>query len=324
VPLTSPTVAVTGGAGFIGSNIVDALVARGDEVVILDNLSTGRMDNIAAALDCGARLEHVDIRDAAAVQDVFARHRPSTVFHLAAQIDVRHSVTDPAGDAQVNVQGTINVLDAALATGTGRLVYSSTGGALYGEAEAVPSHETTAIQPISPYGQSKFCAEGYVGLYERLHGLSTVTLRYANVYGPRQDPLGEGGVIAIFCGKLAAGEQPVIFGDGGQTRDFVHVSDVVRANLLAADSDVTGAYNIGRGEETSVLDLVELCRDIRPGADFKPTLEPARAGEVRRSALDPTAAFIALGWAAEFDLPAGLRDTLARSPDYAPWAAIIA
>lgn len=302
---------VTGGAGFIGSNVVDALLAEGLDVTIVDNLSTGRTENIDTALANGAVLEYADIRDAAAVRGVFARRRPRLVFHLAAQIDVRHSVADPAVDAAVNVQGTINVLDAALEHGAERVVYSSTGGALYGDTDVVPSPETTTIAPISPYGQSKFCAEGYMDLYRRLHGLSTVTLRYANVYGPRQDPLGEGGVVAIFCGKLAAGERPTIYGDGLQTRDYVHVSDVVRANLLAAGSDVGGALNIGRGEETTVLDLVEHCREIRPEAEFAPIMAPERPGEVRRSALDSAQAFVELGWAAHIGVKDGLAATLA-------------
>ena len=310
-PSSRLTALVTGGAGFIGSNLVDALVVAGADVVILDDLSTGRASNITGALAEGAAFERCDVRDAAGVADVFCRYRPEVVFHLAAQIDVRKSVDDPAADADVNVRGTINVLDAARLNGTRRVVLSSTGGALYGDADQVPSPESTPIAPISPYGQSKHCAEGYVGLYARLHGLSTVTLRYANVYGPRQDPLGEGGVVAIFCGKLAAGETPTIYGDGRQTRDFVHVADVVRANLLAAESEATGAYNIGRGEETSILDLVEHCRAIRPGSGFDPDFAPARAGEVARSCLDPTQAFLALGWAAEIDVRDGLQSTLA-------------
>ena len=301
---------VTGGAGFIGSNVVDGLLSAGYEVVVLDDLSTGRLGNLDQARDAGAVLERCDVRDAHAVSRVFERHRPATVFHLAAQIDVRRSVADPGADAQVNVQGTINVLDAALAAGTQRVVYSSTGGALYGDAACVPSPEDAPIAPISPYGQSKFCAEGYMELYRRLHGLATVTLRYANVYGPRQDPLGEGGVVAIFCGKLAAGETPTIYGDGLQTRDYVHVADVVRANLLAAEAEVGGALNIGRGEETSVLDLVEHCRAIRPGAGFEPVFEPARAGEVLRSALDPAKALAELGWRAEIGVREGLEATL--------------
>jgi len=302
---------VTGGAGFIGSNIVDALLDRGDEVVVLDNLSTGRLSNLDDALSRGAELWKVDVRDAEAVRGAFAVTSPQVVFHLAAQIDVRHSVEAPAADGEVNVGGTINVLEAARLVGVERFVFSSTGGALYGDAETIPSPESTPILPISPYGQSKFGAEGYLGLYHRLHGMSTVTLRYANVYGLRQDPLGEGGVIAIFCGKLAAGERPTIFGDGTQTRDFVHVSDIARANLLAAASDVTGSFNIGRGEETSVLELVDVCRELAPDVDFRPHLEDARAGEILRSCLDPTAAFLAFGWRAEIDVRDGLAATLA-------------
>lgn len=301
---------VTGGAGFIGSNLVDALLDRGHEVVAVDDLSTGRRANLAGAIARGAILEEADVRDADHVGRVFDSTRPDWVFHLAAQIDVRRSVSDPRADADVNVDGTINVLESARHAGVSKVVYSSTGGALYGDADAVPSPEDAPVRPLSPYGQSKFAAEGYCELYRRLYGVPTVTLRYANVYGPRQDPLGEGGVVAIFCGKLRAGEQPTVFGDGTQTRDYTHVFDVVAANIAAAESDVGGAYNVGRGQETSVLELIEACRALAPDGRFEPAFAPARAGEVHRSALDPARAREALGWEPRIAVWEGLRQTL--------------
>jgi UDP-glucose 4-epimerase len=302
---------VTGGAGFIGSNLVDALVARGDTVTVIDNLSTGKRSNLRGALERGARLEEVDVRDAEAVGAVFAAASPQVVFHMAAQIDVRYSVEHPAGDATTNVLGTIGVLEAARQTGVRRIVNTSTGGGLYGDADLLPTPEDYPIRPLAPYGQSKFAAEGYCGLYTRLHGLSTVSLRYGNVYGPRQDVHGEAGVVAIFCGHLVDGLTPTIFGDGGQTRDWVDVSDVVRANLLAADSDITGPVNIGHGQETSVLQLVEALRDVADRPMGEPEFAPERPGEVRRSCLDVSRAREELGWEAAMALPDGLRTILA-------------
>src|SRR3712207_2728822 len=210
---------VTGGAGFIGSNVVDALVDRGDFVTVVDNLTTGRRQNLDGALTKSAELVEADIRDADAMREVVADAAPDAIFHLAAQIDVRHSVADPAFDARVNVEGTINVLAAAHAAGVRRVVNTSSGGAIYGEAQQIPAPESHPVAPEAPYGQSKFAAEGYCELFRKLFGVSTVSLRYGNVYGPRQDPLGEAGVIAIFCGKVRSGERPVVFGDGLQTRD---------------------------------------------------------------------------------------------------------
>src|ERR687894_690637 len=260
---------VTGGAGFIGSNLVDALVARGDEVAVIDDVSTGKRDNLEQALANGAELIELDVRDAEAVTAALERVRPEVVFHLAAQIDVRKSVADPAHDSRVNVEGTINVLNAAHASGARRLVNTSTGGAIYGEGQIIPAPEDHPVAPEAPYGLSKYCAENYCALFTRLHGLSTVSLRYGNVYGPRQDPLGEAGVIAIFCGKLLAGERPTIFGDGKQTRDYVYVGDVVDANLKAADTQTAGAVNIGVGKEVSVLDIVRVLKAHSDGA-FEP------------------------------------------------------
>jgi UDP-glucose 4-epimerase len=302
---------VTGGAGFIGSHVVDALIARGDRVTVVDNLSTGRRSNLEPALRKGAELCVVDVTDADAISEIFAAVRPELVFHLAAQIDVRHAVADPADDARINALGTIAVLEAARAAGARRLVNSSTGGALYGDAAVIPAPEDHPIRPLAPYGQSKYAAEGYCELYTRLHGLSTVSLRYGNVYGPRQDVHGEAGVVAIFCGRLASGARPTVFGDGRQTRDWVDVSDVARANLLAAEADsgLTGPINIGTGRETSVLELIEALNQaggVR--ALTEPEFAPERPGEVRRSCLDVQRACRELGWEARV----GLRDGLSR------------
>jgi len=303
---------VTGGAGFIGSNLVDALIARGDKVTVIDNLSTGKRENLAQALEGGATLQTADIRDASAVAAIFDSARPEVVFHLAAQIDVRFSVAHPAGDAIANVLGTIGVLEAAHAVGARRVVYSSTGGGLYGEADLLPTHEDHPIRPLAPYGQGKYAAEGYCELYTRLHGLSTVSLRYGNVYGPRQDVHGEAGVVAIFCGCLIEGRRPMVFGDGRQTRDWVEVSDVVNANLLAADSRAVGPINVATATETSVRDLIAALDEVGGrAAALEPTFEPERAGEVRRSCLDPARAQTQLGWYASVSLRDGLVRTLA-------------
>jgi len=298
---------VTGGAGFIGSNLVDALVERGDEVTVIDDLSTGRRENLARASD--AALHELDIRDFEAVSDLVERVRPEVVYHLAAQIDVRKSVADPAFDAGINVQGTINLLRASLDSEVTRFVNTSTGGAIYGENEIFPAPESHPTAPKAPYGQSKFCAEGYADLFARLHDLSTVSLRYGNVYGPRQDPLGEAGVIAIYCGLALQGRDPIVFGDGRQTRDYVYVDDVVGANLAAAATDAGGPFNIGTEVETTVLDLVEAVRPQAEG-DFEPRFEPERPGEVQRSTLDCTRARAELGWSAEVSLEDGLERTL--------------
>jgi UDP-glucose 4-epimerase len=304
---------VTGGAGFIGSNLADALVERGDRVTVIDNLSTGKRENLAAALERGATLQVLDIRESEAVAEAFRASSPELVFHLAAQIDVRHSVEDPVEDARTNVLGTIAVLEAARRAGARRVVNSSTGGGLYGDAEVRPTPEGDPIEPLAPYGQAKLAAEGYCTLFTRLHGLSTVSLRYGNVYGPRQDVHGEAGVVAIFCGCVIDGRRPVVFGDGGQTRDWVEVSDVVRANLLAADSSLTGPINIGTGRETSVLDLIAALTEVGPdGLALDPEFASERRGEVRHSCLDPSRARRDLGWRDEVELREGLERILAQ------------
>ena len=231
------------------------------------------------------------------------------IFHLAAQIDVRKSVADPAWDARINVEGTANVLGAAQKHGVPRLVNTSTGGAIYGEGREIPAPEDHPVAPEAPYGLSKFCAEQYCEIFTRMHGLSTVSLRYGNVYGPRQDPLGEAGVIAIFCGKLLEGGKATIFGDGKQTRDYVYVDDVVEANLRAAESDAGGAINIGLGKEKSVLDIVAVLNEHAPDG-FEPDHAPERPGEVQHIALDPSRAREELGWEAQVELEDGLKRTL--------------
>jgi len=297
---------VTGGAGFIGSHVTDALLARGDEVWVVDNLASGKRERVPDA----ATFAELDIRDAAALGSLAGEVRPHVVFHLAAQADVRVSVENPSLDADVNVLGTIAVLNAARSCDA-RVVFSSTGGALYGEADTVPSDETTRVAPMAPYGTSKFCGEQYLELFNRLHGTRNVTLRYGNVYGPRQDPHGEAGVVAIFFGKLVAGETPLIFGDGLQTRDYVHVRDVVAANLAAAGYEGPQvAFNIGTGVETNVVDLLASCQ-AAAGTELEPEHREARLGELSRSALDCSRAHGELGWRPAVELDDGLRETLA-------------
>jgi UDP-glucose 4-epimerase len=300
---------VTGGAGFIGSNVVDALVDRGDEVTVVDDLSTGKRQNLDGAISRGAKLVEADIRDGDALRSIFSDARPEAVFHLAAQIDVRKSVADPSWDSGINVGGTINVLAAAQEAGVPRVVNTSSGGAIYGEGQILPAPESHPVAPEAPYGLSKFCAEQYCEIFERMHGLSTASMRYGNVYGPRQDPLGEAGVIAIFCGKLLEGGTPTVFGDGLQTRDYVFVGDVVAANLAAADAQATGPFNIGTGVGSTVIDIVEALRKIS-GQPFDPEHAPERLGEVHHIALDTTRAQQELGWNSRVGLEEGLSITL--------------
>ena len=301
---------VTGGAGFIGSHLVDALLERGDEVVALDDLSTGRRENLEGAIESGAQLIEADVTDDASVAGAIEARPPEAIFHLAAQIDVRISVSDPFFDARSNVGGTINVLDAARQAGTRRVVFASTGGAIYGEGSGrdLPLDEDAECLPDAPYGQSKLAAEGYLSLYERLYDLSTIALRLGNVYGPRQDPLGEAGVVAIFCGALFDGRTPRVFGDGEQTRDYVYVADVVEALLAAGGSDAVGTFNAGTGIQTSVLELGRLIGESceRP---FEPQMAPPRPGEVQRIAIDSSKAERELGWKPRTSLEDGLGRT---------------
>jgi UDP-glucose 4-epimerase len=286
---------VTGGAGFIGSHVVDALLARGDDVLVLDDLSRGKRENVP-----NAPVEVVDIRGP--LEGHF--DGAEVCFHLAAQIDVRVAVQRPELDAQVNVLGTVNVLEAARRQGT-QVVFASTGGAIYGECDG-PAREDAPREPISPYGVSKLAGEEYLAAFARLYDAAHVSLRYANVYGPRQDPHGEAGVVAIFLGRLAAGEAPTIFGDGGQTRDYVYVGDVARATLAAVGK--RGVFNVGTGIETSVSELYELCRRAA-GSELEAEHVDARLGEVQRSVLDASRAARELGWKPEVGLEEGLRLT---------------
>ncbi|HKX47036.1 MAG TPA: NAD-dependent epimerase/dehydratase family protein [Gaiellaceae bacterium] len=290
---------VTGGAGFIGSHVVDALIARGDEVAVIDSLVHGSKENVNA----GAELHVRDIREP--LDDLFDAVRPEAVFHLAAQADVRVSVENPVEDADVNVVGTIRILEGARRHGA-QVVFSSTGGAIYGECEE-PAQEDAATEPLSPYGTSKLAAEEYLRSYNRLYGTRHISLRYGNVYGPRQDPHGEAGVVAIFLGALSRGEQAKIFGDGAQTRDYVYVGDVARATTSTVGQD-HGVFNVGTGRETSVVELYELCARVA-GSDVSAEQAEARLGELQRSFLDPTRAATELGFTAMVELEDGLRAT---------------
>jgi UDP-glucose 4-epimerase len=305
---------VTGGAGFIGSHLVDALAARGDEVLVLDDFSSGKRENLTGALQAGGAVTEIDVADSPAVLAAVEGFSPESVFHLAAQIDVRRSMTDPPFDARLNVVGSVNALEAATRAGASKFVFTSTGGAIYGEGaertDELPFAETARCEPFSVYGQSKLAAEGYVGFYARARGLPATTLRLGNVYGPRQDPATEAGVVAIFSEAGSDGRRPTVFGTGEQTRDYVHVADVVAALLAAEAADDPGPLNVGTGVETSVLELVELVGMAVGRDDFEPEFAPARAGEVERTALDTFLAAERLGWRAERTIETGLRQTL--------------
>ena len=281
---------------------------------MLDDLSSGKRENLDAALSAGAELIELDVSDASALGPSVEGFAPEAVFHIAAQIDVRRSMADPGFDARLNVVGTLNGLEAATRAGAGRFLFTSTGGAIYGEGEGreddLPFAETAACEPFSVYGQSKLAAEGYLGLYRRVRDLSTVTLRLGNVYGPRQDPALEAGVVAIFCELARDGGKPTVFGDGKQTRDYVHVADVVAALLAARESDAPGPFNVGTGVETTVLQLAERVGALAGRDDFEPDFAPPREGEVERTALDISLAAKELGFKAERDLAAGLEQTI--------------
>jgi UDP-glucose 4-epimerase len=306
---------VTGGAGFIGSHLVDALAARGDEVLVLDDLSSGKRENLASALEAGVTLTELDVADAQTVFEAIAGFAPDSVFHLAAQIDVRRSMADPGFDARLNVVGTVNVLEGAARAGVSRLIFTSTGGAIYGEGgerpDELPFAETARCEPFSIYGQSKLAAEGYIDLYSRTRELAGGTVRLGNIYGPRQDPATEAGVVAIFCGLARDGGRPTVFGTGEQTRDYVHVGDVVDALLAMEASDEGGPINVGTGVETNVLQLAERIGELSGRDDFEPEVAPARAGEIERTVLDTSLAAERLGWKAKRTIASGLEQTLA-------------
>jgi UDP-glucose 4-epimerase len=302
-------VLVTGGAGFIGSHVVDAYLERGDHVWVVDDLSCGRIENV----NPNASFLEMGIEDPA-LGDVFRDVGFDLVSLHAAQIDVRTSVADPALDASINILGLLNVLECARRTGTRRIVYVSSGGVVYGEPEQVPTPEGAPKRPLSPYGVTKLSGEYYLHYYQTIHGLEYVALRYSNVFGPRQDPHGEAGVVAIFCQRLQLGEQLTIFGDGEQTRDYVFVKDVVSANLLASDVSLTPepnidavAFNVGTGVPTSVNRLADVLEEVsqkNPGRVYR----EERAGELRHSTLD-VSRFAERGWAAQHTLEEGLRET---------------
>jgi UDP-glucose 4-epimerase len=304
---------VTGGAGFIGSHVADALLARGYHVVVLDDLSSGVSGNVPAK----AELERIDIRDESAVGRLFTSFRPTAVCHLAAQASVTVSVDFPERDLSVNVNGTFNVLQAAKSV-TAPVVFASTGGALYGENAAIPTPETTVPEPLAPYGASKLAGEAYVATWGRLHGTPNVVLRLGNVYGPRQSPHGEAGVVAIFSDRLRRGLAPLVYGDGRQTRDYIYVSDVAGAFVLACEGRQAATFNVGWGREVSVLELLEVLQAAAPAA-IEPTFEPLRPGELTHSALDSTRLRSALGW----EPRVGLREGLTRTYEsYAGAAAV--
>jgi UDP-glucose 4-epimerase len=305
-------VLVTGGAGFIGSHLTDAFLARGDEVGTVDDMSRGRHTRLGD----DAAAHKLSITDAGPLIALAERTRPELICHLAAQIDVRVSVAAPADDAQANVVGTVNVLEAARAADA-RVLFCSTGGALYGRDAPIPSLEDVLPLPESPYGIAKYCAEQYVGLYNRLHGTRHTILRLANVYGPRQDPAGESGVIPIFCARVLAGERPVIYGDGTQTRDYLYVGDAVAAFLAAADQGRPGIWNFGTGVESSVIDLARLIGEAA-GRTVDPQFAPARPGELQRSALAAERAERDLGWKPAVSLADGVRRVYRWIEDGAP------
>jgi UDP-glucose 4-epimerase len=297
-------VLVTGGAGFIGSHVCDAFQRAGHEVIALDNLSSGKREN----LDPRVRLAVMDIRSPEAAE-LIRSERPQVLCHLAAQMDVRRSVEDPRFDAEANILGMLNLLEAARVSGVKKVIFSSTGGAIYGEQDVFPAPESHATRPVSPYGVSKASGELYLGYYKAQYGLDYVALRYANVYGPRQNPHGEAGVVAIFSQRLVAGQACTIFGDGGQTRDFVFGPDVARANLLAFEKDYVGAINIGTGIETDINRLYALLAEAA-GSTQPVTHAPGKPGEQRRSCIDPSLARKVLGWEPTVGVAEGLRKTV--------------
>lgn len=298
-------VLITGGAGFIGSHVADAYIARGDQVAVVDSLATGRRAHVPPA----ARFYQADIRDQA-MREIIAAERPQLISHHAAQASVTASTRDPVLDASVNVLGTVHLAHLAIEFGVDQFIFASTGGALYGDPPRLPADEATPIRPLSPYGCAKAAAETYLALFGRTQGLRACSLRYANVYGPRQDPHGEAGVVAIFARALLDGRPATIFGDGEQTRDFVFVEDVVRAHLLAADRQTDGPLNVGTGAGTSVNTIYRLLADLT-GSRTGPVYGPPRPGDVMHIALDAGAARRRLGWTPSTTLEAGLAATVA-------------
>jgi UDP-glucose 4-epimerase len=295
---------VTGAAGFIASHVADECIAAGHRVVIVDDLSSGSMENVNPK----ALFRQADIRDAG-LSELFRQERFDAVVHHAAQMDVRKSVADPSFDASVNILGTINLLENAVATGVKKFIFASTGGAIYGEQDYFPADEEHPVRPLSPYGIAKLAVEKYLFYYAEVHGLPSVSLRYGNVYGPRQNPHGEAGVIAIFTEKMLAGGQPVINGGGLQTRDYVYVADVVRANMFALGHDRTGTFNVGTGIETDVNTLFRTLRELT-GSSCAEKHGEAKKGEQMRSVLDARLMNRTFGWSPETPVAEGLRKTV--------------
>lgn len=297
-------VLVTGGAGFIGSHLVDRLIQEGHQVVVVDNLATGKKKNIHK----DAKFYKLDILSPR-LEKIFQKEKPEIVSHHAAQMDVRRSVTDPKFDAENNIMGLLNLLELAVKNGTRRVVFASSGGAIYGDQQVFPAPEDHQTHPLSPYGISKLCSEHYLYYYQKICGLEYTALRYANVYGPRQDPFGEAGVVAIFTQKMLKGEQPLINGNGMQTRDYVFVEDVVEANMAVIHNAVNGFFNVGTGKETSVNQLFRLLLDIT-GAQVKEIHGPEKKGEQSRSSLDHQKIHKELDWEPRVSLQEGLMKTV--------------
>jgi UDP-glucose 4-epimerase len=297
-------VVVTGGAGFIGSHVADAFLERGNEVLVVDDFSSGSRENLPEE----AEVAELDIADAARLETAFSEFNPDFVCHLAAQVSVTVSVADPARDFASNVQGTFNVVRSATDHGA-RVAFASTGGALYGEGAPLPTPETYVPQPLSPYGASKQAAEAYVATFQRLTGIAHAVLRLGNVYGPRQDPHGEAGVVAIFSERLLTGAPPVVYGHGTPTRDYVHARDIVRAFTTLAETEVAGTFNLGWGREITVLQVLAGLQRAA-GTTVEPQLESLRPGELTRSAIDSSSAQAAFGWRPEVGLEDGLAETL--------------
>ena len=299
-------IVVSGGAGFIASHVTDAYVRAGHDVVVVDNLTGGHVRN----LDPGARFANIDIRDRAALAELIARERPDVLNHHAAQMDVRRSVADPVFDAEVNLVGLLNLLEEGRGHGLRHVIFASSGGTVYGEHQRMPACEGDPTEPVCPYGVTKLATELYLHYYAHMYGIRWVALRYGNVYGPRQNPHGEAGVVSIFIGQLLRDQQPVINGSGKQTRDYVYVGDVAQANLLALQSDFCGALNVGTGIETDVNQLFALLCAVT-GVDKPEQHGPAKPGEQSRSALDPSRARSAIGWQPAVSLADGIARTVA-------------
>jgi len=298
-------VLVTGGAGFIGSHLVDALFERGDEVIVIDNLLTGRRENVNPQI----KLYELSIGDPGLVE-IFEQEKPDIVSHQAAQIDLRRSVNEPLFDAQENILGSLNVIVNSVRSGVGKFIYASSGGAIYGEPQYLPVDENHPINPVSQYGVSKHTVEHYLHLYALQQGLNYIALRYPNVYGARQNPFGEAGVVAIFAHQMLGGEQPTIFGPGNKTRDYTHVSDVVAANLLAIERGRNVICNIGTGVETSDQDIFDAVADAL-GYRSPPLYTSVRPGEIQRISLDWSKAERELGWRPKLILKEGIAKTVA-------------